>query len=79
MDGELTGDGSRGRPLTALDCLEEAREADDTLGVLPHGARGQLRTMAEDLSDLLDRVARESPVLAPLGDEEADAEAPLGP
>ena len=54
----------------ALDCLDEATSLDDTLGVLPHFARGQLRTMAEDLSDLLERVARESPALGPLSDTE---------
>jgi hypothetical protein len=53
-----------------LDCLDEATSLDDTLGVLPHWARMQVRAMAEELADLLARVARESPVLAPLCDDE---------
>ena len=65
----------------ALDCLDEATSLDDTIGVLPHWARGQLRTMAEDLSDLLDRIARESAALRPLGDDEVpeDAEEDVNP
>ena len=52
---------------TARDCLEEA---DEAVGYLPHWAAQAVRAMAEDLSDLLTRVARESPALGPLGDDE---------
>ena len=52
---------------TALDCLDEAGEVD---GYLPHWAQRTLRTMAEDLESLLERVVREVPALAPLGDDE---------
>lgn len=69
---------------TALDCLDTAREADDTLGVLPHWARGQVRAMAGELEDLLAHVARESPALGPLREDEvladeADDDAPAEP
>jgi hypothetical protein len=52
---------------TALDCLEAATLLD---GYLPHYGQEALRTMAEDLAELLERVARESPALGPLGDAE---------
>jgi hypothetical protein len=39
-------------------------------GYLPHYGQEALRTMAEDLAELLERVARESPALGPLGDAE---------
>ena len=44
------------------------------MGVLPHWSRTQLRAMAEELEDLLARVARESPALAPLHDDEDEDE-----
>ena len=53
--------------------LDEAVEADDRLGVLPHWARGQLREMAGELEELLERIARDAPtVLGPLSEEEWD-------
>ena len=58
---------------TAQACLDEAVEADARLGVLPHWARGQLREMAEELEELLGRIARESPVLGALSEDEWDA------
>jgi hypothetical protein len=54
----------------ALDCLEEAVRLDDTCGVLPHWARGQLRTMTEELAELFAPLAREAPLLGPLHEEE---------
>ena len=52
---------------TALDCLDAAVELD---GFLPHFAQRQVRQMAADLESLLERVGREVPALAPLGDDE---------
>jgi hypothetical protein len=46
---------------TALDCLEEALEINATLGVLPHWARTQLRTMADELAELFEHLEREAP------------------
>jgi hypothetical protein len=51
----------------ARECLEEARELD---GYLPHWGQTEVGRMAEDVGDLLDRVAREIPGLAPLQEEE---------
>ena len=63
---------------------QEASALDDTLGVLPHWARSQVRALAGELEDLLAHVGRESPVLAPLREEEvladdANAAAPAAP
>ena len=52
---------------TALDCLSEADAAD---GFLPHWATQAVRRMTEDLTELLERVGRESPALAPRGEDE---------
>jgi hypothetical protein len=52
---------------TALDCLDEAVEAD---AYLPHWAQVQVREMAEDLEALLERVAHEAPALGPLTESE---------
>ena len=46
---------------TALACLDETVAADDRLGVLPHWAKSDLRRMAAEIQDLLERVGRESP------------------
>ena len=54
----------------ALDCLDAAVETEATCGVLPHWTHMQVRVLAEEVADLLTRVARESPVLGPLGDAE---------
>jgi hypothetical protein len=53
-----------------LDCLEEALEINATLGVLPHWARTQLRTMADELAELFEHLEREAPALTPLRDDE---------
>lgn len=45
----------------ALECLDEAALLD---GYLPHWAQTEVRTMAEDLAELLERLAREIPTLA---------------
>jgi hypothetical protein len=63
---------------TAQDCLDEAVAADARLGVLPHWARVQLRDMADELADLLDRVGRESPALGPLTEAEVEDDDPEG-
>jgi hypothetical protein len=44
----------------ALECLDEAA----TLGFLPHWGEQQVRMLADDLADLLERVGREIPTLA---------------
>jgi hypothetical protein len=56
---------------TALDCLDEAGELD---GYLPHHAAQALRTMAEDLAELCDRLGREASHLAALTDAELGAD-----
>ena len=58
---------------TALDCLDAAGELD---GLLPHWGQQTLRTMAEDLEDLLERIARELPSLRPLGEDELGDDTP---
>ena len=45
----------------ALECLDEAAALD---AYLPHWAQAEVRTMAEDLAALLERVGREIPTLA---------------
>jgi hypothetical protein len=58
---------------SALDCLDEAHEAD---AYLPYWAAQAVRRMVEDLESLLERVAREVPALAPIGDDELGDDAP---
>jgi hypothetical protein len=45
----------------ALECLDEAVALD---AYLPHWAQQQVSTMADELADVLDAVAREIPALA---------------
>jgi hypothetical protein len=56
---------------TALDCLEEAHEAD---GYLPHWAQRHVAEMAETLAEVLERLGREVPALGPLDDDETAGE-----
>ena len=46
----------------ALESLDEAVALD---GFLPHWAQTEISTMAEDLAELMERIAREIPSLAP--------------
>ena len=51
---------------TALDCLGEAEE----MGYLPYDAQRLISQMADDLTDLLERLPRSVPALGPLSDAE---------